>query len=385
MVLCVGGSIVIFPQRLQNHRYLMVGEERNTSEMDNLLLGKETDWRKINSPNSGEFVINAAGSKLHVRTKWPMNAVSNIIIFLHGYASQSNRPTQRYLASQFNTLETAFVTFDFTGHGFSEGQRGLIRSPDVLIDDALSVLLALFGCASIDCELERQLLGDEPVSVFVMGHSMGGGVAILLSHLLSQTQDLPSYFTPFYQQHFDFLRYKIARKFRGAIFICPVVLLSSIPSIIRTYTIGLLASLLPADYLLPSFFFEEVSSMQKSWASAKYRDYISADSYPKNPEGLTYGGNMYLRSLISILELADLVQSVIPALDFPFLVLHAPEDAIVSYQGSLLLLEKTIRIEHERKSLITTPNMLHDIVANDAVNITTLIMNWVGDRSKMNH
>jgi hypothetical protein len=91
------------------------------------------DVTKINLTKGSEYVYNSRNEKLHVRSYWPEGQATAIFIYLHGYASHGNRPTMSHLSSNFIEKNLAIVSLDFAGHGFSEGQRGLVNSPEALL------------------------------------------------------------------------------------------------------------------------------------------------------------------------------------------------------------------------------------------------------------
>jgi len=106
---------------------------------------------------------------------------------MHGYAGHCSRPTQGYLQEYFTKRGISFLSFDFHGHGRSQGVRGLVQQPEDLFDDALAVLLHFY---------HKKLL---TTPFFIMGHSMGGGVSILLSQLIHSNKS--KFSTRFYEEN----------------------------------------------------------------------------------------------------------------------------------------------------------------------------------------
>ena len=77
---------------------------------------------------------------------------------------------------------------DFQGHGYSEGERGLILSHEDLIDDLFQFIDCIYNNHSNnqeDIHFEESLREIIPqiqsLPYFIMGQSMGGGVISLLS------------------------------------------------------------------------------------------------------------------------------------------------------------------------------------------------------------
>lgn len=359
---------------------------RDTSVMDELLLKGETDHEKINMPRPDEFVVNNRNQKLYIRAVWPTSMVdigslSGIVFSLHGYGSQANRPTHRYLAEQLNGQNMAYITIDFAGHGYSEGARGQVFSVDDIIDDALLMVLALFGAPTIACSVKHQIRtsqNERCPPIFFMGHSMGGGTAIAVSYLLSRKSSSkePTFSTPFYRFHQAFIQQNIAPHFTGGVYICPVVQVSNFPRSVRDAILGLVSDLFPL-FTVPFHWGDNDDDYHPSWASAKYRNYTHSDGFPHNPKGLTYADGISVRTMHSILILSDYVQSILQEIDFPFLLMHDPADTIVPYAGSLKMMQETVRVPSEQKRLVVTENMLHDILANYAIDGTKEIVSFL--------
>lgn len=367
---------------------------RDTSIMDALLLRGETDHRKINMPRSNEYIINNRNQYLHVRSVWPKSIsnpsdVKGLVLCLHGYGSQANRPTHRYFSERMNAENMAYFTIDFAGHGYSEGHRGQVLSVDDIIDDALHLVLALFGAPSVVCNLEHRFsplwasMNDKnfngPIPpIYVMGHSMGGGTAIVVSYLLSykDSTNPPKISTPFYLFHQEYIQKYITPHFFGGVFVCPVVRLTSLSSWLREATLGILADIFPFT-IIPLHWGDDDDDKHPSWASAAYRRYTHEDGYPHNPQGLTYADSISFRTMHSILILSDYVQAILSEIKFPFMLLHDPADTIVPYEGSLLMMQKTVQVASSMKKLLVTPNMLHDILANDAIHCADEIIQFI--------
>jgi pimeloyl-ACP methyl ester carboxylesterase len=103
---------------------------------------------ELNIPQSEEFVVNNRGQILHCRSYWPKagdSPAKAVVVYCHGYSSHINRPAQEYTSTSLNEIGYAYITIDYHGHGYSEGDRSLIESYDNLMDDILSLLFALFS------------------------------------------------------------------------------------------------------------------------------------------------------------------------------------------------------------------------------------------------
>lgn len=85
------------------------------------------------------------------------------IIIVHGIAEHSGR--YKSLSERLNNEGYDVVTYDHLGHGQSEGKRGRLKSFHNMIDVLHSIVLA-----------ERSRNNNK---IFLLGHSMGGGVVNL--------------------------------------------------------------------------------------------------------------------------------------------------------------------------------------------------------------
>lgn len=301
-----------------------------------------------NVTQSDEFTINSRGQRIHVRTNWPNTNPSAAVLFLHGYGAHGNRPPIRYIAETMNRSNVAFISLDFHGHGYSEGTRGLVMHFDDLIDDVITTILALFseqtGC--VHHKLCR-------IPFFLMGHSMGGGVAIAVEQMLQPTCILPTKYT----KHQALFNNTIVPLFQGLFLVCPVVNVTNIPRIVTKVLLGTLTRVL-AEHCIPKWLFDDHFS--DNWNDDKYRAYVVADRFPQNPSGLSYGGNMRFATMNSIIELSHHNQRIMYTVASPFLIFHDPTDTIVPIGGSYELLNSALTL----KKVVEITNGQHDIIAN---------------------
>ena len=76
----------------------------------------------INLPKGDEYVYNSRQQKIHVQTMMPKSKKPKfLVVLLHGYSAHSNQPWVPLIGSEFVENVIAFVTFDFHGHGYSDG------------------------------------------------------------------------------------------------------------------------------------------------------------------------------------------------------------------------------------------------------------------------
>jgi alpha-beta hydrolase superfamily lysophospholipase len=113
-------------------------------------------------------VQTADGTALHVRRWEPpvADARRGAVLIVHGLGEHSGRYER--VAELLTGLGLEVRSYDQRGHGRSGGPRGAIPHPDALLEDLRQVFsdLAEDGRGAGD--------GEPP---FLLGHSMGGGIA----------------------------------------------------------------------------------------------------------------------------------------------------------------------------------------------------------------
>ena len=314
----------------------------------------------LHLPRTEEFVVNNRGQRLHLRSTWPAAGSpppAAFVLSLHGYGAHSSRPTHARLAADFCRAGVGYVTLDFHAHGHSEGSpRGLVSSPLHLVDDALAALGALFQgpTSSLTHRVARSAAG---LPFFVMGHSMGGGAALLVANVLRHGREASTRSSAFAESE-AFFEARVLPHFLGALLVCPVIDMRPPPAV-RSLVLSPLAALCPHG-AIPAWLFNENTQNHKVWASPRYRAYIRADGWPANADGLSFGGNIRFGMLSTILSLADAVQRTAPQANFPFVLLHDMQeggDIVVPAASSAAFVAQAPAAV---KSLVNVPGGLHD-------------------------
>jgi len=68
---------------------------------------------------------------------------------------------------------------------------------------------------------------------------------------------------------------------------------------------------------------------------------------------------------------------IIKDIEFPFLIIHDPEDKITLFEGSKSMMDNTIKVQGDNKKLIGVKGALHDIVPNEFSVCVNLIIDYV--------
>lgn len=349
----------------------------SSEEIDDALLKGIEEAVLLNAPKSREFVMNNRQQVLNVRSYWPLDVpgaaspeVRAFVLNLHGFALHSNRPTEQFVGQTFTSHGIGFITMDFHGHGYSEGRKCSINHGDDVIDDVLSVLLALFaeGNEASDHSLARTTKG---VPFFIMGHSMGGAAALLVSNMLSIDFDA-KVSTVFAKDNLAKLAAFVTPSFRGTLLLSPMV---KLPSFVKP-VVQSLGRIMP-NSTLPRLFRNDEDLCKSNWSSAKFSKYVISDCFPNSPHGLTYWGGARVNTLRSLCTLVTYVKESMTQFSFAFIVFHDTGDNFVKSSGSQQLMAAAP--SHDKK-LLEVPGGLHDPLTNRVDFVCQLAMDWMGSR-----
>ena len=106
------------------------------------------------------------GLRIQYRTWWPAAAPRAIVVIAHGFAEHSGRYAG--VAERLTAEGCVVRAPDHRGHGHSEGKRTSVVRFDDYVDDLLTVIT-------------HAREGWPSVPMFLLGHSMGGLVALSLA------------------------------------------------------------------------------------------------------------------------------------------------------------------------------------------------------------
>ncbi len=115
-----------------------------------------------------QYKINGYESlQLFVR-HWSLESPKAVLVIVHGFGEHSGRYSG--MAEYFNSRGIAVISYDFRGHGLSDGKRGLLLSWKEFREDLRAV----------DNEAVRLY---PTLPLFILGHSLGG--TMTLDYVLS--------------------------------------------------------------------------------------------------------------------------------------------------------------------------------------------------------
>ncbi|MGI6787079.1 MAG: lysophospholipase [Acholeplasmataceae bacterium] len=88
------------------------------------------------------------------------NGLANVLI-IHGIAEHSGR--YDHVVKALNKAKFNVFRFDLRGHGKSAGKRGYVKNLDTLLNDVYTLV--------------EHIKDKYPGKIFLLGHSLGGGIA----------------------------------------------------------------------------------------------------------------------------------------------------------------------------------------------------------------
>jgi acylglycerol lipase len=314
-------------------------------EISELMRNHKGSLCAFNIKESNEYVV-FEGMRVHVRSFWPESVPKAVVVFIHGWASHGNRPFHILIGNLFNEEDILYLTFDAAGHGYSSGYRGYVPSPEYFVRCAEKIVQSVYAeeMSSPDFYLNKRSQLSKSTPLFLIGHSMGGAVACLLTDLLLQ------------QKSYDL---------RGVVYLCPMLKLKPVPSVFRWMLRG-----------IALFFEKDPSSFianKVSPPTTPYAQYLVVDA--QDEHGIGYGKNFHYRTVLSFFDFVDQVAEVVPRISYPFLAFHDSADNVVPIAASDFLMEKSQTSSHLKKFVAVEGG--HDFMSQSAHNIARSARDWI--------
>ena len=254
--------------------------------------------------NEGSFE-STDGLRLFEQWWQPEAAPKAAVVIVHGFAEHSTRYT--HVAEHLSSHGYAVATFDLRGHGRSEGRRAFIRSFDEFLAD-------------LDLFLARVCERYKGIPVFLLGHSMGGGITPLF--VITRKPDI-----------------------NGLVLSAGALKISSDISPLLIRISGIVGRILPK---LPTI---------KLDSSAISRDPEVVKSYDSDP--LNYRGGTPARVGAEIVRATRRIQAQMEAITLPLLILHGTADRLTDVEGSKQLYA---RAGSKDKTLKLYEGLYHEIL-----------------------
>eukprot|EP00285_Hemiselmis_virescens_P008205 CAMPEP_0173399712 /NCGR_PEP_ID=MMETSP1356-20130122/45711_1 /TAXON_ID=77927 ORGANISM="Hemiselmis virescens, Strain PCC157" /NCGR_SAMPLE_ID=MMETSP1356 /ASSEMBLY_ACC=CAM_ASM_000847 /LENGTH=264 /DNA_ID=CAMNT_0014359473 /DNA_START=101 /DNA_END=891 /DNA_ORIENTATION=+ len=237
------------------------------------------------------FSSPSTGHSLYYETWTPSHCPprASALFFVGVHESADTEGVMR-LAAAFRDAGITFMCFEHHGHGRSDGKiRGMVNSWETL-------------CTHAEEFFEHCAAQQSQGKVFVLGHSMGGGICAWIGERLSK-------------QH--------PTRFGGSVMLAPALSTHPVPWITEK-ALTAVSCICPWAPLGPADNPEQGMPPQEA---KQYRD------SPHN-----YLGGMRLQTGRMFLDFFRLVDAELSAgrftMNFPFLILHGDKDGAVALSGS---------------------------------------------------
>ena len=250
------------------------------------------------------FQLQVPGGVRYTQCWLPDSGIRAIVMLCHGIAEHCGR--YRELISSLSTAGCGVYAVDHIGHGRSPGLRCYIDSFDELVDPIVS--------------LRSYIKNHHPETpVFVLGHSMGGLIA--LTYALRDSH-----------------------RISGCIVSGPAIAPPEPIPLVQRWLIRLLSRFLPRLGAL------------KLDASGISRDPEVIAAYRNDP--LVYTGSIRARMLAELISASERLIERLPEIKLPILALHGGDDQLTAPEGSQLLFDNC---QSEDKQLHIYPGLYHEI------------------------
>lgn len=245
-----------------------------------------------------------AGSSLYFQSWKPGHAPEAALLIAHGLAEHSGR--YQHFAKFFVNRGYAVFALDYPGHGKSGGDRCHVRRFSDYTD-------------SISLLLDRVRDECPGAPVFLIGHSMGGLVAIrfLIEH---------------------------QAEFAGCVISGAAIQAAVQLSAIQRLAMNFFSRALPKLRVL------------QLDASEVSRDPAVVDRYRRDP--LVFTGKVTSRLAEQLVSTMTWIQDKLGQIELPMLILHGSADGLTSPEGSKMLHQK---ISSQEKKLIIYEGLYHEV------------------------
>ncbi|XP_036021997.1 monoglyceride lipase isoform X5 [Mus musculus] len=250
-----------------------------------------------------------------------------LIFVSHGAGEHCGRYDE--LAHMLKGLDMLVFAHDHVGHGQSEGERMVVSDFQVFVRDVLQ---------HVDT-----IQKDYPdVPIFLLGHSMGGAISILVA------AERPTYFS-------------------GMVLISPLVLAN--PESASTLKV-LAAKLL--NFVLPNMTLGRIDS------SVLSRNKSEVDLYNSDP--LVCRAGLKVCFGIQLLNAVARVERAMPRLTLPFLLLQGSADRLCDSKGAYLLMESSRSQDKTLKMYEGAYHVLHRELPEVTNSVLHEVNSWVSHR-----
>jgi acylglycerol lipase len=247
-----------------------------------------------------------------------------VVLICHGIAEHSGR--YEHVAESLCKAEYSVVSFDLRGHGKSSGKRAYVNRFSDYLNDLGEVL-------------DRVKINFPEQPIFLMGHSMGGGIIAL-----------------FVIERETFVN--------GIILSAPTAKVSEDLSPFLQKISGILSAIVPK---LPTL------KLDNSFRS---KDPEVAEAFDADP--LNYKKGIIARTGTELLRSAKAISQGCAAIDLPILIMHGTIDKLADISGSEMLYD---RVSSSDKTIKLYEGLHHEILNEpEKDQVEADIISWLDER-----
>jgi len=260
---------------------------------------------------SDNTLAGAGGLRIYWQDWLPAGEPRATVVIAHGASEHSDR--YRHVAARLTAEGYAVYAIEHRGHGRSAGPRALIDRMDRAVADLDSLVTVAAGAGG-----DASAGGGVAGSIFLLGHSMGGTVA--LAYAL---------------RHQD--------RLGGLILSGPLAALAAAPPHMRIAA-RVLSALTPR---LPLIDID---------ATLISRDPTVVKAYEDDP--LVHHGKLPVRTVAELAGSIEAFPESVSAITVPTLIMYGTADGVCPPEGSLMLAD---RIGATDKTLLPYEGLYHEI------------------------
>ncbi|CAM9159700.1 unnamed protein product [Chrysoparadoxa australica] len=317
-----------------------------------------------NAPITDLYFINKRGERQHLRIYVPEGGekAKAVMFFWHGYGGHNSNKHKIALGKSLAEQGYLVVQPDLIGHGYSEGERAFAENWQHWIDDH-EYLIELFLAGPPEDGNKIHSLGisaaaTEGLPFFIGGESLGGGQCLALSLRLKSHQ--------------------LQERFKGMCLLAPAIKGNLPPAVVVFILRHTAAKLFPKAQIPDAL--ESVRRPNKVWKTPESLAAAELDRWGKCKDSLGWGHNMRFGMAMQMLDQCIHVEERLDQIDSPFLVMHDPEDGVIQFAGTEMLMERSPSAE---KKCIEMHEGLHDLATNCGPEISKHMAEWMGARLKL--
>ena len=315
--------------------------------------------------------------KLHFRVFLPPQSqkdpsgIECIVFWVPGYTAHVNRNEMKRQASIITSQNRAFFMLDMMGHGYSEGTRALVTDFHDMVNDYLDFIANMmslplsdldreeksvnnksFHCEDMDSSVFSKLKGKD---FYVMGQSMGGAVATLVSIELQK-------------------KGKLTENFRGAILLAPA-LEASVPHWLVVKTLEYTIAQIAPEASMPPWL-STVNDNRYIFSTPELLEAIQKDAWGSKDGGLCWGQPMRWGTALMFIKLFAHLKEHMSDMKVPFLIIHDPNEQVCDIKGSYNLMASAKTLDSD-KELVEVPGYLHALISNYPTEILGIAGKWI--------